>query len=75
MITPIVQRKAVSLPPALTLFAVLAFGALFGAMGVLVATPLAVVAYVAVTDLYVRDALGENVAVPGSPAAQSAAAS
>jgi predicted PurR-regulated permease PerM len=69
MITPIVQRKAVSLPPALTLFAVLAFGALFGAMGVLFATPLAVVAYVIVTDLYVRDALGEDVATPGDKSA------
>lgn len=75
MITPIVQRRAVSLPAALTLFAVLAFGALFGTMGVLVATPLAVVAYVAVTDLYVRDALGEDVQVPGTTRARSVSAS
>jgi predicted PurR-regulated permease PerM len=75
MIVPIVQRRAVSLPPALTLLAVLAFGALFGTMGVLLATPLAVVAYVAVTELYVRDALGEDVQVPGSAYSQSASAS
>lgn len=65
MITPIVQRRIVSLPPALTLFAVFVFGALFGVMGLLFATPLTVVGYVAITDLYVREALGEDVAVPG----------
>jgi hypothetical protein len=58
-----------------SLFAVLAFGAIFGTMGVLLATPLAVVAYVAVTDLYVRDALGEDVHVPESPQEQPASAS
>jgi predicted PurR-regulated permease PerM len=75
IITPLVQRRAVSLPAALTLFAVLAFGAIFGTMGVLLATPLAVVAYVAVTDLYVCDALGEDVHVPGSAQDQPASAS
>jgi predicted PurR-regulated permease PerM len=75
VITPLVQRRTVSLPPALTLFAVLAFGSLFGTMGLLLATPLAVVAYIAVTDLYVREALKEDVPVPGSQAARSAEAS
>jgi predicted PurR-regulated permease PerM len=60
-----VQRQAVSLPPAVTLFAVVAFGLLFGPLGVLFATPLAVVALVAVKKLWVREALGEPVAVPG----------
>jgi predicted PurR-regulated permease PerM len=75
LITPLVQRRTVSLPPVLTLFAVLAFGALFGAMGLLLATPLAVVAFIAVTDLYVREALDEDVPVPGSQEARSAEAS
>jgi predicted PurR-regulated permease PerM len=65
VITPLVQRQAASLPPAVTLFAVVAFGLLFGPLGVLFATPLAVVALVAVKKLWVREALGERVTVPG----------
>lgn len=65
MITPIVQREAVSLPPVLTLFAVLGFGTLFGPLGLLFATPLAVVLLVAVKKLYVRDILGDQTRIPG----------
>jgi predicted PurR-regulated permease PerM len=66
LITPLVQRQAVSLPPAVTLFAVVAFGLLFGPLGILFATPLAVVALVAVSRLWVREALGEPIDAPGS---------
>ena len=66
LITPLVQRQAVSLPPAVTLFAVVAFGLLFGPLGILFATPLAVVALVAVSRLWVREALGEPIDPPGS---------
>jgi predicted PurR-regulated permease PerM len=65
LLTPLVQRQAVSLPPAITLFAVVAFGLLFGPLGILFATPLAVVAFVAVKMLWVRAALGEPTEVPG----------
>jgi predicted PurR-regulated permease PerM len=65
IITPLVQRQAVSLPPAITLFAVVAFGLLFGPLGILFATPLAVVAMVAVKRLWVRDTLGEPTDLPG----------
>jgi predicted PurR-regulated permease PerM len=54
------------LPPALTLFSVIAFGTLFGLLGVLFAAPLTVVAYVAVLKLYVVDTLDEQVRVPGA---------
>ncbi|MGQ9365939.1 AI-2E family transporter [Azospirillum sp. A39] len=64
LITPLVQRELVSLPPALTLFAVVAMGALFGAMGVLLATPLTVVAFVLIRRLYVCRALGKDEAAP-----------
>lgn len=65
VIMPVVQRRMVSLPPALTMFAVFAFGTLFGVLGVLFATPMLVIAYVFVTELYVRDTLGEDVPIPG----------
>ena len=53
ILQPIIQRRMVALPPAVTLFAVLAFAILFGAMGALLAAPLAVVTLVLVEDLYV----------------------
>jgi predicted PurR-regulated permease PerM len=63
LIMPIVERKMVSLAPALTLFAVVAFGLMFGILGVVLATPLTVVTYVAVRKLYVEGAL-EKGSVP-----------
>lgn len=64
-ITPLVQQGTVDLPPALTLFAIVAFGLLFGPMGVLFATPLTVVAFVVVKKLWVRDTLHEETELPG----------
>ncbi|MDO8900656.1 MAG: AI-2E family transporter [Phenylobacterium sp.] len=62
---PLIQRKAVDLPPALTLFAVLGFGVLFGPLGVVLAAPLLVVLFVMVKILYIRNTLGEPANVPG----------
>lgn len=64
-VTPFVQRKLVDMPMALTLFSVIGFGLLFGPLGVLLATPMAVVAFVLVKVLYLRDWLGEPAHVPG----------
>ena len=60
VIMPIIQSEMVSLAPALALFAVVAFGLLFGILGVIFATPLTVVAYVAVKKLYVEAGLGKR---------------
>jgi predicted PurR-regulated permease PerM len=65
VLTPIIQHKAVDLPPVLTLFALLAFGLLFGPLGVILGTPMTVVLYVLVKQLYVRDALQEPSHIPG----------
>lgn len=65
LVFPLIQQKAVSLPPALTLFAVIAAGLLLGPLGVLFATPLVVVISVFVTIFYVRGVLRDDVAVPG----------
>ncbi len=61
VLTPLLLRQMVELPMGLTLFAVLAMGVLLGPLGVLFATPLAVVAYVVVRHLYVEDVLGDRV--------------
>jgi predicted PurR-regulated permease PerM len=70
LIAPIVQRETVSLPPALSLLSVLAFGVVFGPLGLILAVPLTVVAYVLVKKLYVRETLGEETRVPGEETAQ-----
>ncbi|WP_300391388.1 AI-2E family transporter [Henriciella sp.] len=65
LIYPMIQKKAASIPPALTLVAILAFGMLLGPLGVLLATPMLVVVTVFVTKLYVQGTLGKDVGVPG----------
>lgn len=58
VLAPLIQRRAVDLPPVLTLAAVAVFGTLFGALGVALATPLAAALKIAVQRLYVEDRLG-----------------
>ncbi len=65
---PLIQRRAVHLPPALTLVAQVLLGELLGVLGLFVAAPLTVVAVVLLKMLYVEDTLGDqNIAVPGEP--------
>jgi predicted PurR-regulated permease PerM len=65
VLTPLVQRRAVEMPPGLLiLFQVLA-GLLLGALGVVLAAPLLAVALVAIRMLYVEDVLGDKADVPG----------
>jgi predicted PurR-regulated permease PerM len=54
VITPLAQRRAVRLPPALTLIAQLFMWTVAGVLGVLVATPLAAVGLVVVQKLYLK---------------------
>lgn len=61
VLTPMIQKYAVSIPPAVLLFALAALGGLFGFIGVVVAAPLAVVLYVLISILWVRDTLGHGV--------------
>jgi predicted PurR-regulated permease PerM len=64
VLAPLVQQRAVHLPPAAILFAQVLMGAIVGALGVAVATPLAAAVMVAVGMLYVEDALGDKNATP-----------
>jgi len=66
LLTPLIQRQAARLPPALTLLAMLAFGIVGGVLGLLVAAPMTVAGIVLVTMLYVEGVLGDTSAeVPG----------
>jgi predicted PurR-regulated permease PerM len=65
LVTPLVQQRMVSLPPALTIFSLVTFAVLFGPIGVLFAEPLTVTFFVMTKKLYVRDTLGEKTFIPG----------
>lgn len=60
---PMIQKHAVDIPPAVLLFAVLAYGLLFGFLGVLLAAPLTIVSFVLVQRLYVKATLGKPISV------------
>ncbi|SCB03150.1 hypothetical membrane protein [Xanthomonas translucens pv. translucens DSM 18974] len=59
VLQPLIQARAVDLPPALLLFSLFGIGVLFGPMGVVLAAPLTVVLYVLVKHLYVHHALDD----------------
>lgn len=71
VLTPMVQKRAVNVPPALLIFLLAGFGILFGIPGTLLAAPMAVVLYVLVASLWSRDTLGHKVDLP--PALDDAA--
>jgi predicted PurR-regulated permease PerM len=60
VLDPIIDRKTVYLPPAFTITAQLIMALFAGLLGVTLATPLAAVAVVLVTMLYVQDVLGRR---------------
>lgn len=65
VLQPLIQQYAVDLPGVVLLFSLIAFGALFGVLGVILAAPLAVVCYVLVKRLYVVEALDTATPIPG----------
>jgi predicted PurR-regulated permease PerM len=69
LVQPLIQQYAVELPAVILLFSLLAFGVIFGTIGVVLAAPLAVVSYVLVKRLYVREALDTPTPIPGEDAA------
>ncbi len=75
VLLPLIQRRAVHLPPALTLVAQALMGELLGLMGLLVAAPLTVASMVLVKMLYVEDTLDDQeISVPGEPGNEEKAA-
>ena len=69
-LTPMIQRRTASLPPALLITAQLFMAAFFGSLGLLLAAPLGALGIVLVKMLYVEGTLGEPepVAVSGGGA-------
>jgi len=59
ILTPLMQKKLVSLPPAVTIIAQVLMGTLAGGLGVVVATPLTAAALVLIKEAYVKDLLAD----------------
>jgi predicted PurR-regulated permease PerM len=70
ILTPLIQRWAVELPPVIALLSIMAAGLMFGVMGVIFATPMAVVVMAMVQHLYVEDTLENGRAEPKKRAAR-----
>jgi predicted PurR-regulated permease PerM len=64
VLTPLIDQKAVEVPPALELAALAVAGATMGTMGIVLGAPLTAVIFVLVQRLYVEDALGDDIDAP-----------
>ncbi|WP_267397428.1 MULTISPECIES: AI-2E family transporter [unclassified Sphingomonas] len=60
-ITPYVQNRVISIPPAITVFAILGIGVIFGIFGLFFSAALLVVIFTLVRSLYLREVLGEDI--------------
>ncbi|MGI8545477.1 MAG: AI-2E family transporter [Aridibacter sp.] len=73
LITPLIDRKTISLPPVLTIFFQIFLGVLVGGLGLILATPLLAVLIVLVKMLYIEDILGDSDVVLPSEAVEEKA--
>lgn len=74
VVAPLVQRRTVDLPPALTILSISILGALYGAIGLILATPVAAAVLMLLREAYVSDVLGDRAAEPEHPPPQPGAA-
>jgi predicted PurR-regulated permease PerM len=61
LLTPLVDRRSVELPPVLTITAQVILGLAFGFIGIILASPLTAVAMILIKMLYIEDLLGDRV--------------
>jgi len=61
VITPYVQSRVVSIPPAVTVFAIIGIGVVFGLFGLFFSAALLVVFFTLIRSLYLREVLGEPI--------------
>ena len=54
VVTPLIQKKMISLPPVLTLMSQLIMGTLSGALGIILAVPLLAIVIILIDELYVK---------------------
>jgi predicted PurR-regulated permease PerM len=68
LVAPLIQRQLIFIPPAVMLLGIVTALFVFGGVAVIFAGPIAVMIFVAVKKLYVRDSLGEPTVLPGEDA-------
>ena len=61
LVTPFVTARVVAIPPAVSLFAIIGIGYVFGIFGLFFSGGLLVVIYTLVRSLYLREVLGEDI--------------
>ncbi|MES2278301.1 MAG: AI-2E family transporter [Bacteroidota bacterium] len=71
IVNPLIQKKLIKLPPALTLISQLIMGALSGALGIILAVPLLAILIILVDELYVKKINGTHPAPQTEDAAIS----
>jgi predicted PurR-regulated permease PerM len=60
VVSPLVQKRTVAMPPALTILSMTVLGGLAGGLGIILAAPLAAAGLVLVRETYVEDVLHER---------------
>ncbi|MEO8884609.1 MAG: AI-2E family transporter [Mucilaginibacter sp.] len=60
IVTPLIQKKMINLPPALTLISQLIMGTVSGALGIILAVPLLAIIIILVDELYVKKIAGNT---------------
>ena len=61
LVTPFVTGRVVAIPPAISLFAIIGTGAVFGLFGLFFSGGILVVVFTLVRSLYLREVLGEDI--------------
>lgn len=54
IVTPLIQKKMINLPPALTIISQIIMGTLSGALGIIMAVPLLAIVIILVDELYIK---------------------
>jgi predicted PurR-regulated permease PerM len=74
LIAPLILREMIYIPPLVLILGIVAITTLFGWNAAIFAAPIAVIVFVAVKKLYVRDSLGDPTPIPGETPHGAAAA-
>jgi predicted PurR-regulated permease PerM len=64
LVSPLVQRRTVHLPPAASILSMTILGTIFGPLGIILGTPFAAALLVMIREAYVRDVLHDAGAEP-----------
>lgn len=65
LIAPLISRDMVYIPPVVLILGIVSITTLFGYYAAIFAAPIAVIIFVAVKKLYIRDSLGDQTPIPG----------